>query len=1317
MVNLYDSKETDFTRNGIVVLNECLQCNITEGLNDTLELLVEYPMTDMIKRAGVITPPVRVGQHKIGEIGIGSIAAKWKYLVEGNIIKADGQLFRIYHKTTDTSTNSITVNARHIYYDNADNYALACDLTNVIGSFAINYLTSHTQYPCPFTFSSDLINTGSYKSDPRNIVDTIMGTNGIIETYGGELVRDNFNVKLLEHRGSDKGVLIAYGKNLTSIKEEIDIDSVCTRGNFTATSLHGKKVILPEGYIDSPLIGNYAHPKIKDIAFTADQMPKADVVNMAVINATQTAQKESAAVDAGKLTTDWATPIASDAADEQRFTPAEKVSVKGLIDRAKVEKLAMDSKPDFYFQGKSGNYDSLDLLKEAIPDGNTNIYEVSISTQDIVTGEITVDTKWYFYNGTDWAETVIIGTQRQNYIDKYNALIDFISPLIANLTTTTKTNGPTVIERFNSYYTKKDILLGIIAQKAAEAVLNIQASENMKRDIIALRELSKAYFKSSDCDKPTTNYTFSLIELSNTIEYKDFKVLETVHLGDTITIKHAKYNMYLKNEVIKTVKDVLTQKLTSVEVGTPIPDIAVSLNNAVKGIKAQSIATSTVSSAVNKVGAGLSLVQILVNGNLTGDNLKPGTITGINIQSGSITGLQIEGASITGDLIVSGTITGDNIVANTITGDLITANTITANNIEAGTITADEIKARTITAGNIEVGTITAEEIHAGTITASLMVAKTITAESGILDDAVVGTAQIADLSITDGKVVSLTAEKITSGSIDTSKVTILSANGNMRIANDRMQFFDKSAIPKERVSIGNINGDDTLFGLRVRGVDGVTILMDETGVTHEGITDGAITNSKISTNADINGAKLLDDSISGGKLVIDSITAREIAAQSITANEILTGTITAASGIISSIDAGKITTGTLDAGNITVLNLEVGNNVTMGSKAVILWQNLTPETQANLKGADGSPGTPGTPGAKGADGSTTYTWVKYGTSSTGAGLNDSPIGMTYMGLAVNKTVITESTVPTDYTWSLIQGATGGLGAKGADGVTTYTWVKYGTSAAGAGLNDYPSGMTYMGFAYNKTTPTESNSPLDYAWSLIKGADAVLPSYIEPDKINSTRLTACTIESPSIIGGTITGAIINQTYGSTIVNSFKQNAYGGELNQYDNSGNLNVTLGVESGYGNNIGGTLTCFMDGSRAMSIMGAYKAKSAGFVSLWDANGKARVSIMGINDFDSSSISLRNSAGVEVTTLTETGGMIGTQPIVLVGSPLYMQSNMTVPVNSQVTFTHNLNHMPLYSIWGTNGACMLTVNMSAFSCWISNWGTKSWSGSMKLW
>ena len=78
----------------------------------------------------------------------------------------------------------------------------------------------------------------------------------------------------------------------------------------------------------------------------------------------------------------------------------------------------------------------------------------------------------------------------------------------------------------------------------------------------------------------------------------------------------------------------------------------------------------------------------------------------------------------------------------------------------------------------------------------------------------------------------------------------------------------------------------------------------------------------------------------------------------------------------------------------------------------------------SDIKGEDGVPGTPG------ENGETLYTWIKYATSSSGANMSDNPTGRDYIGIAYNKTTATESTNPSDYAWSLIQGAAG-IGVKG----------------------------------------------------------------------------------------------------------------------------------------------------------------------------------------------------------------------------------------------------------------------------------------------
>jgi hypothetical protein len=131
--------------------------------------------------------------------------------------------------------------------------------------------------------------------------------------------------------------------------------------------------------------------------------------------------------------------------------------------------------------------------------------------------------------------------------------------------------------------------------------------------------------------------------------------------------------------------------------------------------------------------------------------------------------------------------------------------------------------------------------------------------------------------------------------------------------------------------------------------------------------------------------------------------------------------------------------------------------------------------------------GPQGEPGIDGEDGSSLYTWLKYADDEAGSGMSDYPAGKMYIGLAYNKPVASESTNAADYQWALITGE-GVPGEDGEDGATFYTWIKYADSPT-TGMDNSPTGKTYLGIAYNKTTPTESTDYADYSWSLIKGSD------------------------------------------------------------------------------------------------------------------------------------------------------------------------------------------------------------------------------------
>ena len=139
-------------------------------------------------------------------------------------------------------------------------------------------------------------------------------------------------------------------------------------------------------------------------------------------------------------------------------------------------------------------------------------------------------------------------------------------------------------------------------------------------------------------------------------------------------------------------------------------------------------------------------------------------------------------------------------------------------------------------------------------------------------------------------------------------------------------------------------------------------------------------------------------------------------------------------------------------------------------------------------KGDTGARGPQGIQGPAGANGTSQYVHIRYSANANGNPMTVNPVANTaYIGL-VNSTSSGAPGSYTAYTWSRYRGENGNQGIQGPagkDGQTTYTWVKYADNAQGGGMSDSPDGKLYIGLAFNKTTPTESNVASQYTWSLM----------------------------------------------------------------------------------------------------------------------------------------------------------------------------------------------------------------------------------------
>ena len=83
-----------------------------------------------------------------------------------------------------------------------------------------------------------------------------------------------------------------------------------------------------------------------------------------------------------------------------------------------------------------------------------------------------------------------------------------------------------------------------------------------------LRRLAAAEFNAKHVDEPSASYKIHFTDLSQTREYADLARLETVEIGDTVTVRHADLGVALTARVVAYEYNPLTGQYISVELGT-----------------------------------------------------------------------------------------------------------------------------------------------------------------------------------------------------------------------------------------------------------------------------------------------------------------------------------------------------------------------------------------------------------------------------------------------------------------------------------------------------------------------------------------------------------------------------------------------------------------------------------------------------------------------------------------------------------------------------------------------------------------------------
>lgn len=202
---LYPSTATAFSSFGLGALSDCTSAVVSEERNGAFDLTFSVPIT---------------GRH-FDEIEDRSLV-----LAKPNPYDPP-QFFRVYRQSKPIN-GLVTFYAHHVSYD-LDGIPVS-PFSASTAAQAMQLMKLRSLVDNPFTFSTDLQRSGNMGPKVPTVIRALLGGSegSLIDTFGGEFVFDNFQVKLLQARGENRGVKIRYGKNLVDLRQERNIESLYT---------------------------------------------------------------------------------------------------------------------------------------------------------------------------------------------------------------------------------------------------------------------------------------------------------------------------------------------------------------------------------------------------------------------------------------------------------------------------------------------------------------------------------------------------------------------------------------------------------------------------------------------------------------------------------------------------------------------------------------------------------------------------------------------------------------------------------------------------------------------------------------------------------------------------------------------------------------------------------------------------------------------------------------------------------------------------------------------------------------------------------
>lgn len=427
---------------------------------------------------------------------------------------------------------------------------------------------------------------------------------------------------------------------------------------------------------------------------------------------------------------------------------------------------------------------------------------------------------------------------------------------------------------------------------AVSEAKEVAEGENYKSLTACYEEMRSAAQAEYDagCDLPTVTLKVSFVNLTDAEEYKQFKALSDIFLGDAVRVVARRIGIEVSMRMTQYTYDCLTKKYTSVTLGTAAPTLEGTM------VSAHQLAAGSITGmklALNSIGTGH-----LQNGSVGSLQVRNAAIRTAHIQDAAITSAHIQEAAINRAHIAEALI-------QTLNANAITAVSAKIQELAAGSITTDElytsiamIATAQLTTANIINADIQWADIEA--LSADIARISKAQITSANIDEANIDWAAITTLS---SAVASMVKADIETADIDWSHIKDLATDTAIITQGTAGELY----ISKLAVTEANLVSL-TVGELVVKGEDG---RFYSVSVGSDGKVKTAL---KQVSNDDV-----VDASIHGGEKIIEgSITAATLNVNDIFANNAVISNLIAANLDVDELFAREATITALNAMDIT---------------------------------------------------------------------------------------------------------------------------------------------------------------------------------------------------------------------------------------------------------------------------------------------------------------------------------------------------------------------------------------------------------------